>query len=80
MTVISSKEFITNQKKYFDMAINEEICIKRGKNIFHLMYNPIKETNEFVYFEPDEDFYNSITMDEVRERLHKVIDRLYATQ
>ena len=33
-----------------------------------------------VIFEPDEDFYKSITMEEVRERLHKVIDKLYAKQ
>jgi hypothetical protein len=33
-----------------------------------------------VIFEPDEDFYRSITMEEVRERLHKVIDKLYASK
>jgi hypothetical protein len=30
-----------------------------------------------MIFEPDEDFYNSISMEEVRGRLHKVIDKLY---
>jgi hypothetical protein len=29
-------------------------------------------------FEPDEDFYNSISMEVVREKLHKVVDKLYA--
>ena len=38
--------------------------------------NGYEETD--VIFEPDEDFYKSITMEEVRERLHKVIDKLYA--
>jgi hypothetical protein len=28
--------------------------------------------------EPDEDFYRSISMEEVRERLHRVVDKLYA--
>ena len=28
--------------------------------------------------EPDEAYYRSISMEEVRERLHKVVDKLYA--
>jgi hypothetical protein len=78
MTVISSNEFVANQNKYFDMAIDEDVCVKRGKNMFHIRYTPVKKTNEFVYFEPDEDFYNSLTMEDVREKLHLVIDKLYA--
>ena len=31
---------------------------------------------ERVYYEPDEDFYRSITMDEVRERVFEFIDEL----
>jgi len=34
MTLVSSREFVTNQKKYFDLAINEQVFIKRGKNMF----------------------------------------------
>ena len=34
MTVVSTKEFNTNQKMYFDLAINDKVFIKRGKNIF----------------------------------------------
>jgi len=34
MTVINSKEFVSNQKKYFNLAISEQVLIKRGKNIF----------------------------------------------
>ncbi|MDR2148251.1 MAG: hypothetical protein LBE91_17535 [Tannerella sp.] len=34
MTVVNTEEFNANQKKYFDMAVNEQIFIKRGKNIF----------------------------------------------
>jgi len=36
MTVVSSNEFIRNQDKYFDLAIDENIIIERGGNIFHL--------------------------------------------
>jgi predicted transcriptional regulator len=34
MTLVNTKEFVSNQKKYFDMAINEQVFIKRGKNTF----------------------------------------------
>ena len=34
MTVVSSREFVTNGKKYFDMALNEHIFVKRGNNRF----------------------------------------------
>jgi len=34
MTVISSNEFKTNQEKYFDLALNEQIFIKRGGYMF----------------------------------------------
>jgi predicted transcriptional regulator len=34
MTVVSSKEFATNQMKYYNLAAREEVFIKRGKNMF----------------------------------------------
>jgi len=83
MTVVSSKEFVANQEKYFGMAVTEDIGIKRGKNMFHLiMCRPDRTTvKEPIYFEPDEDFYKSITMDEFIDkamvRLEK-IDKMYA--
>jgi len=36
MTVVSSKEFKTNQDKYLRLAINEQIFIKRGSNMLTL--------------------------------------------
>jgi predicted transcriptional regulator len=36
MTLVSSKEFATNQKKFYNIALNERVIIKRGKNIFYL--------------------------------------------
>jgi predicted transcriptional regulator len=38
MTVISSKEFATNQKKFYNLALNEQVVIKRGKNMFYLTH------------------------------------------
>jgi hypothetical protein len=79
MTVISSKEFATNHKKYLDTAITEEVCIKRGRNMFYLLCKPISNTNikERVYYEPDDDFYSSITVEELREKVLEDVHQWY---
>jgi len=46
MTLVNSREFVTNQKKYFDLAINEQIFIKRGKNMFIVTCADEEENNE----------------------------------
>ena len=82
MTVVSSKEFVSNQKRYFGLAMKEDVCIEDGENRFHLMYNSIKEphTQERVYYEPDEDFYRSITADEFKEGALRIIDKIFASK
>jgi len=81
MTVVSSEEFVANQKKYFDLAVNEEVFIKRGKNTFPLMPAMTDEpTDEIVYYEPDEDFYSSISMDELLEGVLEDIHKFYANK
>jgi len=37
MTLVSSKEFATNQRKFYNLALNERIAIRRGKNRFYLI-------------------------------------------
>ena len=52
MTLVSSKEFVSNQKRYFDLALNEKVVIKRGRNKFHLMFVPAeKQYPEQPYLE-----------------------------
>jgi len=81
MTVISGKEFIANQKRYFDMAIDEKICIKRGKNRFHLLYAPDKkQVPPQPILEPDEDFYRAISAEELVARIYKDIEKKYANR
>ena len=79
MTLISSKEFVSNQEKYFDLALNEHVYIKNGENLFMVCTVNEQEEPDMV-FEPDDDFYKSITMEEVRGKLHSVIDKLYANK
>ena len=74
MTVVSSKEFVSNQKRYFDLAVNEEIFIKRGKNVFHLTCTTVADNINNV------DDYNDeyLTKDELLKEIHKDIDKFYA--
>ena len=39
MTVVSSKEFAINQKKFYNLALNERVFIRHGRNMFHLCGN-----------------------------------------
>jgi hypothetical protein len=75
MTVVSAKEFKTNQEKYLDIAMSGQVYIPRGDCMF--IVTKATEHEERAIFEPDEDFYSSISMEEVRDRLHRVIDELY---
>ena len=75
MTVVSTKQFNTNQKRYFELAENEEVCIKRGNSMYHLMYRPLeKQYPEQPILAPDDDLRSAITIDEflvgVREDIH----------
>ena len=79
MTVVSTKEFNANQEKYFDMAASEDVVIQRGENLFIIQsYIPNDEPD--IIFEPDEDFYRSITMDELRASAHEHIHKLFTNQ
>jgi len=76
MTVVSSKEFVTNQKRYFDLAINDDLFIKRGKNIFQLICttvnNSINDADDL-----DDDY---ITKDELLAGIYEDIDKFYANR
>ena len=63
MTVVSSKEFVSNEDKYLDLALDEHVIIQRGDNMF-IVQNFISSGDPDEIFEPDDDFYRSITMDE----------------
>ena len=76
MTVVSSKEFITNENKYFDLAENGQVYIQRGANMFIVQnYVPSEETE--IYFQPNDELQSCITMNELRERTREKIHQLF---
>ena len=80
MTIISSKEFAANQQKYFDWAREKkEVCfgVREGDNIFTVS---IANDRERKYLEPDDDFYQAITADELLKGIYEDIDKKYANR
>jgi hypothetical protein len=78
MTVISTREFSANQKKYFDMAVNNDVYIKNDKYIFHLMCKPVDMIDEQVTLQPDDDFRRAITKDELLKGIYQDIEKRFA--
>ena len=84
MTVVSSKDFAVDQEKYFDLALDEQVFIQKGDNMFLLIYKNISDLNVYhdanVYeevLEPDDDLRRAISADEFKKRCHKVIDKIF---
>ena len=52
--------------------------IKKGKNIFHLIYTPIEKCspNQPV-LEPDDDFYNAIPGNEFKKRALEIVEKVH---
>ncbi|MDR2232214.1 MAG: hypothetical protein LBE56_03705 [Tannerella sp.] len=90
MTVVSTKEFNSDQEKYFDLAINERVYIKRGENVF-LLINKNGDDSDFYHSEnvydeilsPDEEFRRTLSAEEFRNQLSAMledVDKKYANK
>ena len=77
MTVVNTKEFNTNQDKYFDMTLNDHVIIKRGDNMF-IVQNFVPSDEPDIIFDPDEDFYRSIPIEEVKDSIVGYIRKKHA--
>ena len=65
MTLVTSKEFIADEDKYFDLALNGGVCIQRGDFMFHLVSAPFeKQYPPQPFLEPDDDLRRAISIDE----------------
>ena len=78
MTVVSRQEFVNNDEKYLDLALNDTIIIQRGDNLFFVQ-NVTQNADSDVIFEPDEEFYHSLTTTEARMKTHAAIDKFFDT-
>ena len=79
MTVVSTKEFNTNQERYLDMAVKGSVCIKNDKYMFHLVCIPVEEqTDDCIIFKPNDELRSCISMDEVQTRTREGIHNFFA--
>ena len=72
MTIVSSKEFVSSPAKYFNRAVNGQVMIKRGRNMFHLV-----NANANIE-EDDNDVY--ITKDELLKGIHEDLEIFFANK
>ena len=79
MTVVSSKEFVSNDGKYFDLALNEQVFVKRGNNIFHITCSNMN-IKEQAILEPDDDLRTAITKEEFKAKAHGIIHNFFANR
>ena len=77
MTVVSTKEFHAHQDKYLDMALSEQIFVKRGDVTYLVSIAHNGSQGEYdEVLGPDEDFRRAITADEFLERALVIVDKL----
>jgi hypothetical protein len=76
MQVVSSTEFATHQQKYFNLARRQKVLVQSGNYMYRIMPEPIVE--EQIIFEPDEDFYNSISKEKLLEGIFEDMDKIFA--
>lgn len=76
MLVISSREFRDKQAEYMDRADNgEQIIVQRGRDKAYAI-TPVKSSDIYVNTQIlSEDF---ITGQQVREKVHQHIDKLFS--
>jgi len=75
MTVVSSKEFVSDQDKYFDLALDEQVFVKKGENIFHLICTNGYHTNRYDdVLEHGQNFRRDISADESGKKKEKLLN------
>ena len=71
MTVVNSRVFAENPIHYLNLSNNEEIVIKRGKKIYHILPKPAKKSNPV---DPDDPYWDDPRNIEEYEKIIKLRD------
>ena len=76
MTVVSNKKFLSNSKKYLDLAINQYVYIEEGRNMFIFARVSDDDYNYNDESDDDDDVY--ISKDEFRLETHKRLKKFFS--
>ena len=75
MTVVSSKEFVANDDRYFDMAMTEQVLVQRNNILFIVTRAGEKKKKRL---KPDSELRRAITGDELLEKVYVSLDKFFA--
>ena len=75
MTVVSSKEFVANDDKYFDIALSEQVLVRRDDVMFIVTRANEKKKKRL---KPDDELRRAISGDELLERVYVSLDKFFA--
>ena len=76
MQVVSTQDFATDINRYFDLAHHQKVLVQNGNFAYRITPEPIAK--ERVVFAPDEDFYNSISKEQLLEGIFEDMDKIFA--
>jgi hypothetical protein len=79
MRTISGSEFLAHPEKYLNMAVEQDVRIQKGREMFHIVYAP--PVDEQPILQPDDDLRRALSANEFREKLKVVlegVDRKFA--
>jgi len=77
MTVVSTQDFVTNHNKYFDLAVEEDVIVKRGDYTFTIICNINTLQKEQEILEPDDDLRSAISAEEFRKRAREIVKKVH---
>ncbi len=74
MKTISNREFIANPDLYLNIATEQEVRIRRGRQVLHITCEA-PATAQPIH-QPDDDFRRAISIDDFKERVLARIEKL----
>ncbi len=81
MKTISAREFVANPELYLGIAREQEVRVKKGREMFHIVYEaatPPLPPQPFL--EPDDDLRRAITFDELLVGVKEDIREIFAKE
>ncbi len=74
MKTISNREFCANPDLYMGVAKEQDVRIRRGRRVYHLICEP--PADEQPLLAPDDDLRRALSAEEFRERLEERMRRV----
>ena len=77
MTIVSNKDFAINHDRYFDLAIDEDVAVKRGDYTFRIVCNFSTAQKEQKILKPDDKLRSAISGEEFRKSALEIVEKVH---